>query len=130
NGDGLFNGLSIGAYVAGRHRHHRRRQRWIHGHRKIGNADGPGENDHQGADRGKYRPVNEEINKQSESSFGESSFLLAVSANFRLLCPGRGFVTGHDFSRAEKTSINVLGFSPCRDTPTVELLQRPASSPF
>ena len=67
NGDGFFDGFRIGAHVIGRYRYHRRRQRRVHGHRKIGNADGAAENDHQGADRGKYRPVNKEIDKQSKS---------------------------------------------------------------
>ena len=69
NGDGLLDGLGVGAHIVGRHRHHRRRQRGIHGHGKIGNADGARENDQQGANRGEYRPMNEEIDKQSKLSF-------------------------------------------------------------
>jgi hypothetical protein len=57
-----------------------------------------------------------------QSSPAKKKGFAMFRAEFWLLYPGRGFVTGHDFSRAEKAPINVLGFSPCRDTPTVELL--------
>ncbi len=69
NGDGLFDGLGVGAGVAAAYRNLWRSQRRVHGHRKVGNADRAGQNDQQCANRRKNRPMNKEINKQKLPSF-------------------------------------------------------------
>ena len=83
NGNGFLHRLRVGADIVGVHFHHRRRQRGIHGHGKIGNADGARQNDEQGANGGEDRAVNKEIDEQDELSF------LKVSQNTGVdgVCP-------------------------------------------
>jgi hypothetical protein len=47
----------------------------------------------------------------------ELAGLAALEQNDGRCIRGKSFVTGHDFSRAAKCPIRVLGFSPRRDTP-------------
>ena len=69
NGDGLLDRVGIGAHVVGGDRYLRRRQLRIQRDRQGGDAHRSGQDDHQRADGGEDRPVDEEIDKQGKPSF-------------------------------------------------------------
>ena len=65
----------------------RRRQRRVHGHGKKRNADGAAQNDEQGADRRKNRPMNKKVDKQDKPAFlQEGKLLLQPALAAQLLC--------------------------------------------
>jgi len=69
NGDGLLDGVGVGAHIDRGDDDLRRSERGIHGDGKVGNAHRSRQNDEQRANRGEDRPTDKKIDKQDEPSF-------------------------------------------------------------
>jgi hypothetical protein len=60
----------------------------------------------------------------------ESEWVLRVAEKLLHGAKPQGFVTGHDFSRAEDAAKMSVGFSPCKTSPCTKAIFSPFPQPL